>query len=79
MIVHGFNLRVINAYSPTETGGSDSMKDNFYRLLKKASVKREKHQKIIVLGDFNAKTSVAYKHCNFDGVQFIEDEDCMQR
>lgn len=76
MNISGFNLRVINVYSPTETGGSESMKNNFYRMLRKASVKREKHQKIIVLGDFNAKTSVAYRNCNFDGVQLIEDDDC---
>ena len=75
MKVYGFNLRVINVYSPTESG-SDAMKDNFYRLLKKATFKKEKHQKILTLGDFNAKTSVAYKHCCFDGTQFTEDDDC---
>lgn len=73
--IFGFNLRIINAYAPTEIS-SDSLKDNFYRILRKASVKREKHQKIIIMGDFNAKTSIAYRKCNFDGVELVQDENC---
>ena len=57
--IGGFNIRLVNVYAPTETG-CDNAKNNFYRLLRKAAVKREKHQKIMVLGDFNAKTSTAY-------------------
>ena len=56
--VGGFNIRLVNAYSPTETG-CESAKHNFYRSLRKAAVKHEKHQKMIILGDFNAKTSTA--------------------
>ena len=73
--VGGFNIRLVNAYSPTETG-CESAKNNFYRSLRKAAVKHEKHQKMIILGDFNAKTSTAYWKSEFDGVQLVHDDDC---
>jgi len=76
LVIHGFNLRVVNVYSPTDSDDSENKKDIFYRLLKKAAVKQEKHQKLIVTGDFNATTSIAYKNCNFDGKTFIPDEKC---
>ena len=76
LVIHGFNLRVVNVYSPTDSDDSENKKDIFYRLLKKAAVKQEKHQKLIVTGDFNATTSIAYKNCNFDGKMFIPDEKC---
>ena len=34
--IYGFCLRVVNAYAPTETGGSKNEKDTFYRNLCKA-------------------------------------------
>ena len=70
--IFGFNLRVINVYAPTESGSSNE-KDVFYRSIKKACVKRQKNQKLIVLGDFNAKTSLAAKKCCFDGTNIIDD------
>ena len=73
--IYGFNLRVINVYSPTESNGSDNQKDLFYRSINKVCKKREKHQKVIVVGDFNAKTSLAYKKCNYDGISIIPDDD----
>ena len=63
LVIYGFNLRVVNVYSPTDSDDSENKKDIFYRQLKKAAVKQEKHQKLIVTGDFNATTSIAYKNC----------------
>ena len=41
MKIHGFNLRVVNGYSPTESDGSDHQKQVFYRELKEACMKTE--------------------------------------
>ena len=40
--IHGFNIRIINGYSPTESGGSDYQRDIFYRQLKTACSKKQK-------------------------------------
>ena len=72
--IYGFNLRIVNVYSPTEVGGTANEKDNFYRMINKACKRTEKHQKLIVIGDFNAETSYASKKCNFDGTIVIQDE-----
>ena len=61
---------------PTETGGSDNQKDLFYRSLKTACVKTHKHQKLIVVGDFNATTSVATYNSCYDGVKIVQDPNC---
>ena len=53
-----------------------TLKDNFYRIVRKACKIREKHQKIIVMGDFNAKTALAYRKFNFDGTQLAQDDEC---
>ena len=74
IVIYGFNLRVVNVYSPTDSYDSENKKDIFYRQFKKPAVKQEKHQKLIVTGDFNATTSIAYKNCKFDGKTFIPDE-----
>ena len=42
--IFGFNVRVINAYSPTNIDGSPQAKDEFYRMLRKASAAVTKHQ-----------------------------------
>ncbi|XP_066921086.1 uncharacterized protein [Clytia hemisphaerica] len=47
--IHGFNLRVVNVYSPTDCDGTDEQKNKFYSDLKKASKKQQKHQKLILL------------------------------
>ena len=74
--VHGFNLRIVNGYAPTEANGSESQKQQFYSHLKKAAVTTEKHQKLIVVGDFNATTSIAKYRCSYDGKNIIQDSDC---
>ena len=61
LLMYGFSLRVVNVYAPTETGGTKSEKDNFYRKMNKACLMKNKKQKLLVLGDLNAKTSIAYK------------------
>ena len=75
LIVYGFNIRVINAYAPTNSDGNQIKKDIFYRQLRKACEKREKHQKIIVAGDFNASTSLAFQKCNFNGLNILLDDE----
>ena len=74
--VKGFSIRLVNVYSHTNCDGSDNQKDTFYRLLKKASIKQHKHQKLLVCGDFNATTAVSLKQSYFDGKQIIEDPIC---
>jgi len=76
LTIHGFNIRIVNVYSPTETDISDSKKDDFYRLLRKACQKTVKRQKLIVAGDFNAKTDLALKKCCYDGKIIVQDENC---
>ena len=74
--IYSFNIRLVNAYAPTETGGSESSKGTFYSILQKACQKNEKHQKLIVVGDFNAKTMVALTKCNYDSTTLLLDGDC---
>ena len=50
-------------------------KNLFYKLLNKTCIKNEKHQKLIIAGDFNAKTSIAFQKCCFDGMKIIPDND----
>ena len=44
--------------------------------MNKAAIKQGKHQKLLVVGDFNASTSIAYKKCNYDGITFVPYEKC---
>ena len=71
--IYGFNLRIVNVYAPTNSDKNENQKDLFYKKLLKACRKNEKHQKIIVAGDFNATTSLAYQKCNYNGRNIIED------
>ena len=64
--VHGFNLKVVNAYS-TNCGGTKEQKRKFYFDLNKASKTCNEHQKLIVAGDLNATTGEAKYKSNFDG------------
>ena len=73
--VCGFNIRLVNAYAPTDSDSSESKKDEFYRLLRKACI-TQKNQKLIVTGDFNATTSVSLTKCNYNGTQIIDDPLC---
>ena len=74
--VFGFNVRVINCYSPTNVDGSPLQKDDFYRTVRKAINKKEKHQKVLIAGDFNAQTDIVHKQCYFDGVKIVDDNSC---
>ena len=38
--LYGFNIRLINAYSPTNVDGSPQQKDAFYRSLQKHAIRR---------------------------------------
>ena len=55
--IKGFKARVVSAYAPTDCDGSIHQKDSFYRELKKACKKQNKHQKLFINGDFNATTA----------------------
>ena len=66
----GFNVRLVNAYAPTDCDSSESKKDDFYRLLRKACA-TQKNQKLIVTGDFNATTSVSLTNSKYNGTQII--------
>ena len=74
--IHGFNIRLVIGYSPTNISGSDSARDDFHRKLKKACDSRPKNYKLIVAGDFNAETSFVYSKTEFDGSNIIYDELC---
>jgi len=76
IMINGFKLRLINSYSPTNCDGSDIQKDLFYRMLKKACTKHNKHQKLVILGDFNATTSISLHQSYFDGKNVVEDPNC---
>lgn len=73
--VHGFNLRIVNAYSPTDCDGTVEQKRKFYSDLNKACQTNNKHQKLLVAGDFNATTEVARYKSNFDGRKPIADKN----
>ena len=72
--VNGFNLRVVNAYSPTDCDGSPEQKRKFYSDLTKACQTNSKHQKLLIGGDFNATTDIAKYKSNFDGKKPIADD-----
>ena len=74
--VYGFNLRIVNVYAPTDSGGSQNEKDVFYieSSTKHAKVQNN-WQKLLVLGDLNAKTSLAYQKCCYDGIKVIPDNE----
>lgn len=74
--IYGFNTRVVNVYAPTESDCSENKKDTFYKLLTKACRKKEKHEKLIIAGDFNAKTSLAYEKCYYGGTCVLPDDNC---
>ena len=76
LVVHGFKIRLLTVYSPTNISDSDSAKDEFYRKLKKASENRPKNYKTIIAGDFNAETSFVYSKTEFNGSNVMYDELC---
>lgn len=76
IVVHGFKIRLVTAYSPTNVSDSESAKDDFYRKLKKACENRPKNYKLIIAGDFNAETSFVYGKTEFNGSNIMYDELC---
>ena len=74
--VYGFKVRAVCVYSPTNCDGTQQMKDDFYRDIRKATQIKEKNRKLIVLGDFNAQTNVVYSKTNFGSNSIIEDVNC---
>ena len=73
--IHGFKIRLVIGYSPTNISGSDSAKDEFYRTMKKVCNNRPKNHKLIVCGDFNAETSLVYQKTEFDGSYVMHQDD----
>ena len=69
--VHGFKIRLVNVYSPTNTDGTPAQKDEFYRKIRKACISAEKNRKVIVAGDFNAITSVVLRNSLYNGTSII--------
>ena len=74
--VQGFKLRIVNVYSPTNTDGTISQKDDFYRKIRKACNLTEKKHKLIIAGDFNAITSIVLTNSFYDGTGVVEDTQC---
>ena len=74
--IHGFNLRIVNVYSPTDTDGSVQQKDEFYRKVRKSCESLPKNHKLLVCGDFNAITSVVLSNTYYNGTNIIEDKKC---
>ena len=74
--IKGYAIRLVNAYAPTNCDGSEVSKDNFYRMLRKATKKQYHQQKLVVNGDFNATTGLSTKQCYFDGKRLVEDTLC---
>ena len=74
--VYGFKIRVVCVYSPTNCDGSQQMKDEFYRDVRKAAQMRDKNRKLIVMRDFNAQTDVVYNKTDFNSDSVIEDKNC---
>ena len=74
--IKGYDIRLVNAYSPTNCDGSESAKDIFYRTVRKSSTKQYKHQKLLVNGDFNATTELVTKQCYYDGKKLVDDSVC---
>ena len=74
LFVHNTNLKFVVAYAPTEDK-SDEIKNEFYEKLIAICQKGQnaKHQKLIVMGDKNATTSLYQQHCSFNGNKHIQD------
>ena len=74
--VHGFKLRIVNVYSPTDTDGTAQQKDEFYRKVRKSCESLQKNHKLLVCGDFNAITSVVLSNTCYNGTNIVEDKKC---
>ena len=74
--IHGFKLRIVNVYSPTDTDGSAQQKDVFYRKVRKSCESLQKNHKLLVCGDFNAITSVVLSNTCYNGTNIVEDKKC---
>ena len=76
IIIHGFKLRIVNVYSPTDTDGTMQQKDEFYRKVRKSCKSLQKNYKLLVCGDFNAITSVVLSNTYYNGTNIVEDKKC---
>ena len=45
------------------------------QVLKYSMSKARKHEKLIIIGDFNTATSLAFKKCCYHGTNVIPDDD----
>ena len=73
LTIHNMNFKIIVVYAPLEAL-SPSTKHHFYSELQKHCAEDEEkpHQKLFVIGDFNATTSIAKEHCSFTETRVIE-------
>lgn len=72
--IHNLHYKFVVTYAPTEDK-SHSAKNKFYHELLNHAVKDEdkKHQKLIIMGDMNATTTMTNKHCAFNGIKVVDD------
>ncbi|XP_071959537.1 uncharacterized protein [Antedon mediterranea] len=63
--IQNCKLRIVSAYSPTESG-SESSKDIFYAKLSKVT-RVENNTKLLLMGDFNATSTITTRKSLFDG------------
>ena len=59
--IYCFDIRIVKIYSPREVEASDLKKDTFHCLLQKACIKTEKHEELIIEGNFKEKISNALR------------------
>ena len=72
--VHGFQLRLVVVYAPTDAD-SDNQMQIFYRNLRKVIDKTNfKNHKLVVGGSFNATTSCSLQCCYYDSIKIIHNE-----
>ena len=76
LTIFGYKIRLVIGYSPTNVDGSDLLKAEFYRNLRKAIANPDNNRKLIVLGDFNAQTEIVHRKTEFDGTNILEDNIC---
>ena len=66
-LIHNLNIKFVVAYAPTEEGSSELKNKFYYQLNLCCTV--AKREKLVVLGDFNATTSLHKSHCSFNGTK----------
>ena len=74
--IFGYKIRLVIGYSPTNANGSELLKAEFYRNLRKAIVNPDNNRNLIVLGEFNAQMEIVHRKTEFDGKNILEDHIC---